>query len=65
MPRINGYKLCELLRGSDHCDRILIVMVRNTSFVDKARAKLAGATDYFTKPFTKEGLNQTIIAKYL
>ena len=65
MPRINGYKLCGLLRSSGNCDRTPIVMVTgNTGFVDKARAKLAGATDYFTKPFTKEGLNQ-IIAKYL
>lgn len=65
MPRINGYKLCGLLRSSGNCDHIPIIMVTgNTGFVDKARAKLAGATDYFTKPFTKEGLNQ-IIAKYL
>ena len=65
MPRINGYKLCGLLRSSGKCDRIPIIMVTgNTGFVDKARAKLAGATDYFTKPFTKEALNQ-IIAKYL
>ena len=65
MPRINGYKLCGLLRSSGNCDHIPIVMVTgNTGFVDKARAKLAGATDYFTKPFTKEGLNQ-IISKHL
>lgn len=65
MPRINGYKLCGLLRSSGNCDHIPIIMVTgNTGFVDKARAKLAGATDYFTKPFTKEGLNQ-IISKYL
>ena len=65
MPRINGYKLCGLLRSSGNCDQIPIIMVTgNTGFVDKARAKLAGATDYFTKPFTKESLNQ-LITKYL
>lgn len=65
MPRINGYKLCGLLRSSGKCDQIPIIMVTgNTGLIDKARAKISGATDYFTKPFTKEGLNR-IVAKHL
>ena len=65
MPRINGYKLCGLLRSSGKCDDTPIIMVTgNTSLIDKARAKISGATDYFTKPFTKEGLNN-IVAKHL
>jgi len=65
MPRISGYKLCGLLRSSGKCDDTPIIMVTgNTGLIDKARAKLSGATDYFTKPFTKDGLN-TIVAKYL
>ena len=65
MPKINGYKLCSLLRGSKNCDQIPIIMVTgNTGFIDKARAKIAGATDYFTKPFDQERLTQ-IVEKYL
>ncbi len=65
MPRINGYKLCGLLRGSEPCSRTPIIMVTgNTSLIDKARAKLAGATDYLTKPFTQQGLTE-IIEKHL
>ena len=65
MPRINGYKLCGLLRGSKHCNQTPIIMVTgNTGLIDKARAKIAGATDYFTKPFTKNSLMQ-IVEKYL
>ena len=65
MPRINGYKLCGLLRSSGKCDDTPIIMVTgNTGLIDKARAKLSGATDYFTKPFTKEGLME-IVDKYL
>jgi chemotaxis family two-component system response regulator PixG len=61
MPRINGYKLCGLLRNSGKCDHVPIIMVSgNTGLIDKTRAKLAGATDYFTKPFTREGLNQVV-----
>lgn len=63
MPKINGYKLCGLLRNSGKCDQVPIIMVSgNTGLIDKTRAKLAGATDYFTKPFTKEGLNQVVDA---
>lgn len=65
MPKINGYKLCGLLRSSGNCNHIPIIMVSgNTGIIDKTRAKLAGATDYLTKPFTKEGLN-LIVDKYL
>ena len=65
MPKINGYKLCGLLRGSERCVRTPIIMVTgNTGLIDKARAKIAGATDYFTKPFTREGLRK-IVEKYL
>ncbi|MDJ0571514.1 MAG: response regulator [Pleurocapsa sp. MO_192.B19] len=65
MPRINGYKLCGLLRSSNIFNETPIIMVTgNTGMIDKARAKLAGATDYFTKPFTKEGLME-IIEKHL
>lgn len=65
MPRINGYKLCGLLRNSGKCNDIPIIMVTgNTGLIDKARAKISGATDYFTKPFTKQGLTR-IVEKYL
>ena len=65
MPKINGYKLCSLLRSSDYCNNTPIIMVTgNTGLIDKARARLAGATDYFTKPFTKQELTQ-IVNKYL
>ncbi len=65
MPRINGYKLCSLLRSSNVFNETPIIMVTgNTGLIDKARAKLAGATDYLTKPFTQEGL-MAIIDKYL
>lgn len=57
MPRINGYKLCTLLRKSTSLKETPIVMVTGrTGFIDKTRAKMAGATDYLTKPFTKTDL---------
>ncbi len=65
MPKINGYKLCGLLRGSEDSQQTPIIMVTgNTGLIDKARAKLAGATDYLTKPFTKQRLME-IVEKHL
>ncbi len=65
MPKINGYKLCTLLRNSGNCTLIPIIMVTgNTGLIDRSKAKIAGATDYFTKPFTREELTR-IVSKYL
>ena len=57
MPKINGYKLCALLRKSTTLKETPIVMVTGrTGFIDKTRAKMVGATDYLTKPFSKNDL---------
>ncbi|MEO0376456.1 MAG: response regulator [Cyanobacteria bacterium P01_A01_bin.17] len=65
MPRVNGYRLCSLLRSSAMFDETPIIMVTgNTGLIDKARARLAGATDYFTKPFTQPEL-LSLVERYL
>jgi two-component system, chemotaxis family, response regulator PixG len=65
MPNINGYKLCSLFRSSAALATTPIIMVTgNKSLVDQVRAKLVGATDYLTKPFTKQELT-AIIEKHL
>ena len=61
MPKINGYRLCSLLRSSSAFDTTPIIMVSgNKGLIDKARAKLSGATDYLTKPFDKLSLTNVI-----
>jgi twitching motility two-component system response regulator PilG len=65
MPEINGYKLCGLLRGSVALRETPIIMVTGrTGLIDKARAKMTGATDYLAKPFTRGSL-LSIVEKYL
>ncbi len=65
MPDINGYKLCRLFRSSTAFETIPIIMVTgNKGLIDKARAKLVGATDYLTKPFTHHELLE-LVEKYL
>jgi two-component system, chemotaxis family, response regulator PixG len=65
MPNINGYKLCSLFRSSEALVNTPIIMVTgNKGLVDQVRAKLVGATDYLTKPFTENKLLE-IVEKYL
>ncbi|MEL6911635.1 MAG: response regulator [Cyanobacteria bacterium J06629_2] len=65
MPNINGYKLCSFFRASASLKQVPIIMVSGrTGFIDKTRAKLVGATDYLTKPFSQTEL-LAIVNKYL
>ena len=57
MPNLDGYKLCSLLRNHPLFRMTPIVMVTGKDgFIDRAKARLAGATDYITKPFTQSEL---------
>jgi two-component system, chemotaxis family, response regulator PixG len=65
MPNIDGYQLCTMVRRNREFKNTPIVMVTsNSGFIDRARAKLCGATDYLTKPFTQNTLNK-IVFKYI
>ena len=65
MPNINGYKLCSFFRNSSSLKQTPIVMVSGrTGFIDKTRAKMVGATDYLTKPFTQAEL-LSVVEKHL
>lgn len=61
MPLIDGYQLCSLLRKNNNFKDIPIIMLTgNTGFIDRAKAKIAGATDYMTKPFAQDDLLKII-----
>jgi two-component system, chemotaxis family, response regulator PixG len=65
MPNLDGYELCALLRRHPILKQTPVVMVTgHTGFIDRAKAKIAGASGYLTKPFTKDEL-QTIVTKHL
>ncbi|PSB02979.1 response regulator [Merismopedia glauca CCAP 1448/3] len=65
MPTIDGYKLCRLLRNHSLFKTTPIVMVTgNTGIVDRAKARMVGATDYLTKPFTQSELVKMVF-RYL
>jgi two-component system, chemotaxis family, response regulator PixG len=58
---MDGYELCRLLRNHPLFKETPVVMVTgHTGIIDRARAKLVGASDYLTKPFTQSGLLQMV-----
>jgi twitching motility two-component system response regulator PilG len=66
MPNIDGYKLCSMLRRNSLFKKVPIVMVTgNTGLIDRAKAKMSGATDYMTKPFTQAGLIEMVFKHLL
>lgn len=61
MPNLNGYEFCSLLRKHSYFKNTPVIMVTaRTSLVDKAKAKMVGASGYLTKPFTQIELVKVI-----
>ncbi|MGD1896192.1 MAG: PleD family two-component system response regulator [Phormidesmis sp.] len=61
MPRIDGHKLCQMLRRGSMFKQTPIIMISsNTNAINKAKARAAGATDYLEKPFSKAQLLKMI-----
>jgi two-component system, chemotaxis family, response regulator PixG len=57
MPHLDGYRLCSLLRTHPLFQHTPVIMVTSyTGLFDRAKAKLVGASDYLTKPFTQSEL---------
>jgi twitching motility two-component system response regulator PilG len=61
MPEIDGLELCRTVRNLPQFKSLPIIMItsKDTPF-DKVQGRLAGATEYFTKPFDAEQLRQVI-----
>jgi twitching motility two-component system response regulator PilG len=65
MPNLDGYELCSLLRKHPSFRHTPVIMVTsNTGFIDRAKARLVGASGYLTKPFTQPDLVK-IVFKHL
>lgn len=65
MPNANGYSVCQFLRNSPIFEKTpIIILTGQDTNIDRARAKLVGATDFIGKPAEKE-LLLSMIEKYL
>jgi twitching motility two-component system response regulator PilG len=65
MPELDGYEICAMLRSSSAFRQTPIVMLTGIDgFIDRVQARMAGATDYFTKPFGESELLM-LVEKYV
>ncbi|MCU0536364.1 MAG: response regulator [Hydrococcus sp. Prado102] len=65
MPQLEGLEICAMLRRSSKFRQTPIIMLTGKeSFTDRVRARMAGATDYLTKPFGENEL-LLLLEKYL
>lgn len=61
LPRMNGYHICQTLRKHLQFRQIPIIMLSGKDgLFDKMRGRLAGSTEYLTKPFDAVELVQTV-----
>lgn len=65
MPDIDGLELCRTIRNLPQFHSLPIVMLtaRDRAF-DKIQGRIAGATEYLTKPFDAEQLCE-VVGKYV
>lgn len=65
MPVVNGYEVCAQIRRVNKLANIpVIILTGSDGLFDKFRAKVAGSTDFMSKPIVAEKLLATI-SKYL
>ncbi|MBG1270344.1 response regulator [Nostoc sp. WHI] len=65
MPELEGYEVCAMLRHSTAFRLLPIIMLTGKDgFLDRVKARMVGATDYLTKPFTDTELLM-LVGKYI
>ncbi|MEG4025698.1 response regulator [Microcoleus sp. S13C4] len=65
MPELDGYEICAMLRSSSAFRQTPIVMLTGIDgFIDRVKARMAGATDFYTKPFGESELLM-LVEKYV
>jgi twitching motility two-component system response regulator PilG len=65
MPFMDGYQLCKTIRSHRKTRNVPVLMLSgNDGFFDKIKGRMAGASDYLTKPFDPPIMLRTL-KKYL
>jgi DNA-binding response OmpR family regulator len=63
LPKLDGYKVCRLLKFDEQYKHIpILMMTAKTQEKDKLMGKETGADEYITKPFDMEELMEKIKA---
>jgi|GEM_PF-1001837 len=61
MPRLDGYQFCKVVKTNKETKHIPVIMLSgNDGLFDKVRGKMAGSSNYITKPFEPNHLVKEI-----
>jgi twitching motility two-component system response regulator PilG len=61
LPRMDGYQVCHVVRHhQDYRDLPILLLSGKDSIVDRVRGRMAGSTDYISKPFEPAELVWTV-----
>jgi DNA-binding response OmpR family regulator len=61
MPDVNGLEFCRTVRSLPQFQHLPVIMVTSQdSPFDRVKGRLAGATEYLTKPFDAEQLREIV-----
>ena len=58
--KIDGFELCKMIKSSDKKEIPVIIFTAKSGFTDLTTGLESGANEYLTKPFTAEGLIQSV-----
>jgi len=65
MPKLNGFAMARLLRSKPQFRHIPIIMLTSRDgMLSQLRGRMAGATEYLTKPFKTQELIE-VVSRYL
>ncbi len=63
MPRLDGYQTCALIKKNARFSATPVIMLSSKDgLFDRARGRMVGSDEYLTKPFTRDGLLNTVAA---
>ncbi|MEW6313886.1 MAG: response regulator [Pseudomonadota bacterium] len=63
MPRLDGYQTCALIKKNARFQNTPVIMLSSKDgLFDRARGRMAGSDQYLTKPFSRDGLLETVAA---
>ncbi|MGE5129327.1 MAG: response regulator [Sphingomonadaceae bacterium] len=63
MPRLDGYQTCALIKKNPKFAGTPVIMLSSKDgLFDRARGRIVGSNEYLTKPFTRDGLIDTVSA---
>ncbi len=61
LPHMDGYHICQIVRKNpDFRETPIIMLSGRDGLFDKMRGRLAGSSEYLTKPFDSNDLVQTV-----